>query len=151
MTILSNIYWAFNQEGFKSIEKYNAAIHQYQADIVQEKASWHPNEIIIQSPVIEIGYEAWVESINELQENETLIDDEAAAFDEDNSDDGLYQVEICATLQASNGEHFTALELMYALQKQLQGKELGDHIFFEGLSLAETESEIPFYFINLGS
>ncbi|MNS98974.1 hypothetical protein D3C72_1333570 [compost metagenome] len=80
------------------------------------------------------------------------MDDEEEAFDEDNGDDGYFQVEICARIQASNGKNFIALDLLYQMEKQLIGKELGDHIFFEGLDRVENHSgDTPLYYISFGS
>jgi len=89
--------------------------------------------------------------MEDLKENEYLLDDEADAFCEDNADNGYYQVELCARLKSPNGRHFTALDLLYQLEKQVSEKELGDHILFEGLDAIEKDEEgIPMFYLSCG-
>ena len=94
----------------------------------------------------------WIRGMEDLNPNETVLDDEEEAFDGGNEDGGYYQVEICARLRTSNGKNFTALDLLYQMEKQLIGKELGDHIFFEGLDRVENYTgDVPLYYISFGS
>ncbi len=46
---------------------------------------------------------------------------------------------------------FTRGELLMKVQNQLEGKDLGDHCFFEGLERVETEDGIPRWRVRLGS
>ncbi|KAA5531743.1 DUF1266 domain-containing protein [Paenimyroides baculatum] len=152
--VLGDIVWAFQRKKYNDTTDFNNEIEEYQHLILKEKAIWQLEEIAINKPEIEICYEAWIKGKEEIATNETLLDDEEDAFDEDNSDEGMFQVELCATLKAQNGKYFTNLDLMYQLEQQVSNKELGDHIFFEGLTLnsnADHESEIPTFYIYCGS
>jgi hypothetical protein len=150
MEILIDIAWAFNQEVHYTIESFNKEISQYQIDIMEGDACWNPNEIIIDSPNVDIVYMAWIEK-GGLEENETLLEDKDFFENEENSDDGQFQANILSSFVADNGKNFTSLELMYKLDKQMKTKDLGDHIFFEGLTKQESENGNPIYFMDCGS
>lgn len=152
--VLGNTVWAFQRKKYSDANDFNIEIEKYQQLILKEKAVWQPEEIAINKPEIKICYEAWIKGKEEIATNETLLDEEEDAFDEDNSDEGMFQVELCATLKAQNGKYFTNLDLMYQLEQQVSNKELGDHIFFEGLTVhsnADHESEIPTFYMYCGS
>lgn len=153
MGLLSNILWAFQRKRYSSIEDFNKEITEYQTLILKERASWEPDQVVINAPEIDVCYEAWIKGKEEIATNETIIGDENEVFCEDNSDYGMFQVEFCAQLKATNGTHFTALDLLYQLQNQVCNKDPGDHIFFEGLTPhnGEHNSERPLYYMNLGS
>ncbi|MGU3374119.1 hypothetical protein [Chryseobacterium sp. M5A1_1a] len=152
MGLLSNILWAFQKKGYSNIEDFNKEITDYQTLILKEKASWEPYKMVIDAREINISYEAWIKGKEDIATNETLVGDENDAFNEDNSDYGMFQVELCARLKANNGANFTSLDLLYQLQNQISNNDLGDHIFFEGLTANDTkEQDIPFYFMYLGS
>ncbi|MCT2407948.1 hypothetical protein NZD88_10405 [Chryseobacterium antibioticum] len=154
MGILSNIVWAFKGNHHNSIDDFNKEINHYQTLILKEKASWDADQMVITVPEINVCYEAWIKGKEDIAANETLLGDENDVFDEDNSDHGMFQVEFCARLKASNGAYFTALDLLFQLENQVANKDLGDHIFFEGLTANDTESlknETPLYSMYLGS
>lgn len=152
--VLGNIVWAFQRKKYSDANDFNNEIAEYQKVILKEKAIWQPEETAINQPEIEVCYEAWIKGKEDIAANEILLEDEEDAFHEDNSDEGMFQVELCATLKAENGKHFTNLDLMYQLEKQVRNKELGDHIFFEGLSLNsedDQQSEKPTFYMYCGS
>lgn len=152
MSILSGIVWAFQKKDYENKEAFNKAISEYNTAIMKDRAAWDPESIAIEAAEIEVCYEAYLKSKDEIAANESLIDDEEEAFDEANGDGGWFQVELCARLKAANGQHFTALDLLYQLQQQLSQKELGDHIFFEGLDQHSTVAESgPVYYLYCGS
>lgn len=154
MGLLSNIIWAFKKKGYNSVEDFNKEITDYQTLILKEKASWEPDQLVIDAPEINVFYEAWIKGKENMAANETLLGDESDVFSEDNSDHGMFQVELCAKLKACNTTNFTALDLLYQLQNQVSNKELGDHIFFEGLTPQSSEEEknhIPSYYMYCGS
>ncbi|HBV15030.1 hypothetical protein [Chryseobacterium carnipullorum] len=153
MGLLSNIVWAFNNHHYNDIEDFNKEVAHYQTLILKEKAIWDANQIVINAPEIDICYEAWIKGKEDILSNETVTDEDDI-FNEDNSDDGLFQVEFCARLKARNGKQFTALELLFQLENQLANKDLGDHVFFEGLTSNDAEKQkngAPLYFMYLGS
>ena len=150
--VLSAIAWTFQAKSYHNYQEFDANVAEYQRDILGDRAQWDANEIVVDAPEIELCYMCWIKGMEDLNPNEILLDDEEEAFDEDNGDDGYFQVEICARIQASNGKNFTALDLLYQMEKQLIGKELGDHIFFEGLDRVENNSgDTPLYYISFGS
>ena len=87
---------------------------------------------------------------DELLENEELYDEDY--FNEDNEEDGYFQVEILCLLKAENKKSFTMLELLMKIQNQLRIRELGDHIFFEGIgNTGKKYNGIPVYYLYCGS
>ena len=128
---LNDIAWSFSSIIYTSKEEFSKAITDYQIAIFQTDEKWKPNETAFDFPELQIQYEAWITGSEKLLNNETLLDEEDA-FDEDNSDEGMFQVEIAAHLHADNGENFTALEFLFKTHNQLANKDLGDHVFFEG-------------------
>lgn len=89
----------------------------------------------------------------DLLENETLIEGDRDIFDdEDNAEDGQFQVEIVAKLKADNGTNFSALEFLMKAHNQHANKELGDHVFFEGTDEnPEIIDGLPTCYISCGS
>jgi hypothetical protein len=154
MGLLSNIVWAFQRKSYTSIQDFNREITDYQIRILKERATWEPDKIAINASEIVICYEAWIKGKEDISDNETIIGNEDDVFSEENSDYGMFQVELCARLKADNGTNFTALDLIYQLENQLSNKDLGDHIFFEGLTAQgteEPENKIPLYYMYCGS
>ncbi|WP_048504788.1 hypothetical protein [Chryseobacterium angstadtii] len=154
MSILSNIFWAFKRQNYPSIEDFNNEVKDYQKRILKDKASWDPEKIVIDAPEIDVCYEAWIRGKENISTNETLLESEKDPFHQDNSENGMFQVELCATLKAANGTNFTALDLLHQLQNQVSNKELGDHLFFEGLtpqSPGEQKQDKPLYYMYCGS
>lgn len=148
---LNNIAWNFSKTVYEDIETFNREVSQYQKDIRDTDAAWLPDEIVFNVPELNIQYEAWISQPEELLANETLIDEEDA-FEEDNSDEGMYQVEIVARLQADNGKYFTASEFLRKAHNQQVNKELGDHVFFEGTDEdPEIVDGLPLCYIACGS
>lgn len=150
MGLLNQVVWTFNDIEYKSIDDFNAKVNQYQNLILKEKAAWKPEEIVIARPLVDISYTVWIDR-DSLAENETLLENDDFFEDEENSEDGLFQAEVEARFRADNGKNFTALELLYKLHLQMTTKELGDHIFFEGLDEDENSTGIPRFYLNCGS
>lgn len=150
--VLSDIVWAFNRKPYDSQIDFDREIECYQKDILKSKAYWKGDDLVINEPEIEIMYEAWIRGLDDLKSNEELHEDEADVFDESNGEDGFFQVEISARLQAANGRSFSALDILYQMEHQLSNKELGDHIFFEGFRRAQDyNGPLPLYYMICGS
>ena len=91
-------------------------------------------------------------------DNERVTDEELL---EEDKEDGMWQVEIMAHLVADNGTYFTREELLFKLHNLMANKELGDHVFFEGIEyeghecegygLIDNEDGIPVFYIVCGS
>jgi len=147
---LEKISWSFRGH-IASAEEFNAQVLQYQIDIQGTGEHWKPEEIVFDCPKVFVEYEAWVKGASEILENEKLSNDDEDAF-QGESEDGYYQVEIIATIKADNGANFSALEFLMKVHNQQSNKELGDHVFFEGIG---TEFEIvdgaPLCYIRCGS
>lgn len=148
---LNNIAWSFSTKSYNDSEILNKEIIQYQKDIYKTDEKWKPTEIVFEGPELQIQYMAWITEASDLLENETLIDDDENVFDE-YPDEDEYPVEIIAKLKADNGKNFTALEFLQKTHNQQSNKELGDHVFFEGIDEDPIIIDgLPTYFIACGS
>ena len=149
------VYWVFNKLTYSRDEfskEYNKVVKNHvdnnQAD----------NDDILDEPEILVTYEAWIESVDQLFDNERVSDGELL---EDDKEDGMWQVEIMAHLVADNGTYFTSEELLFKLHNLMANKELGDHVFFEGIEyeghecegygLIDNEDGIPVFYTCCGS
>ena len=132
------VHWVFNKQTYSREEfskEYNKIVEKYVDDD-----------------------EAWIESEDQLFDNERVTDEELL---EEDKEDGMWQVEIMAHLVADNGTYFTREELLFKLHNLMANKELGDHVFFEGIEyeghecegygLIDNEDGIPVFFIVCGS
>lgn len=155
---LSLIYWTFGKETYSEAEFEESLDALLSEDI---GANWreHAVNAPIEVPRLMVVYEAWIESLDQLHANETIED--ADELNEDDKEDGLWQVEVLARLTADNGKFFTPLELLYKLHHLMANKELGDHVFFEGLEyqgheceangLIDKEDGLPVFYVLCGS
>ena len=109
---------------------------------------FNPFETLFASTKVKVSYEAYIDSLDELQDFETL--DDPDSFVENTSDEG--PVEVIATLEASQDGNFVAMELLWYLHQLFLTKDLGDHKFFEGLSFEGYDDEgTPMAYVCLGS
>ena len=151
--ILRHVYWAFGSETCPDAYAFNEAVTAYNtelnADLERPNDNWQPDAVVIDSPACYLRYEAWFNAAPELLANEQLTDpDTFSGADED----GYHEAEILARLDADNGKTFTALEFLYKAHQQMAGKEMGDHVFFEGAEREETlHKGLPVYAIYCGS
>ncbi len=150
---LNKIAWSFSKKNYLNLEEFNKEVTEYQIIIHKTDQDWKPNEVVFDFPEIQIQYMAWVNGPDNLLENERLIEEDEDVFDdEDNAEDGFYQVEILAKLKADNGKNFTALEFLMKAHNQQANKELGDHVFFEGTDAQpEVNDGLPTCYIACGS
>lgn len=149
------VHWVFNKQTYSREEfskEYNKIVEKYVDD---DQAD---DDDRLEEPEILVTYEAWIESVNQLFSNERVTDEELL---EDDKEDGMWQVEIMAHLIADNGTYFAREELLFKLHNLMANKELGDHVFFEGIEyeghecegygLIDNEAGIPVFFIVCGS
>ena len=149
------VHWVFNKHTYSREEfskEYNTLVEKY----VDEDQT-NNDDILAESEIL-VTYEAWIESVDQLFDNERVTDEEL--FEED-KEDGMWQVEIMAHLVADNGTYFTREELLFKLHNLMANKELGDHVFFEGIEyeghecegygLIDNEDGIPVFYICCGS
>lgn len=148
------VHWVFNKQTYNREEftkEYNENVKKY----VDDEAD---DDDRLEEPEILVTYEAWIESEDQLFDNERVTDEELL---EEDKEDGMWQVEIMAHLVADNGTYFTREELLFKLHNLMANKELGDHVFFEGIEyeghecegygLIDNEDGIPVFFIVCGS
>ena len=148
------VHWVFNKQTYSREEftkEYNENVKKY----VDDEAD---DDDRLEEPEILVTYEAWIESEDQLFDNERVTDEELL---EEDKEDGMWQVEIMAHLVADNGTYFTREELLFKLHNLMANKELGDHVFFEGIEyeghecegygLIDNEDGIPVFFIVCGS
>ena len=148
------VHWVFNKQTYSREEfakEYNENVKKYTDDEADDDDR-------LEEPEILVTYEAWIESLDQLFDNERVTDEEL--FEED-KEDGMWQVEIMAHLVADNGTYFTREELLFKLHNLMANKELGDHVFFEGIEyeghecegygLIDNEDGIPVFYIICGS
>ena len=147
------VHWVFNKQTYSREEfskEYNKEVEKYVDDEADDDR--------LEEPEILVTYEAWIESEDQLFNNERVTDEELL---EEDKEDGMWQVEIMAHLVADNGTYFTREELLFKLHNLMANKELGDHVFFEGIEyeghecegygLIDNEDGIPVFFIVCGS
>ena len=152
----SAVHWVFNKKSY-SKENFSKEFNQ----ILEEYAEYGAKEsalALLEEPEILVTYEAWIESENQLHNNERLNDEELL---EEEKEDNLWQVEIMAHITADNGKYFTGEELTFKLQNLMANKELGDHVFYEGIEyegheceghgLIDNEDGIPVFYVCCGS
>lgn len=151
----SAVHWVFNKKSY-SKENFSKEFNQ----ILEEYAEYGAKEsalALLEEPEILVTYEAWIESENQLYHNERLNDEELLEEKEDN----MWQVEIMAHITADNSKYFTGEELTFKLQNLMANKELGDHVFYEGIEyeghecegngLIDNEDGIPVFYVCCGS
>ena len=149
------VHWVFNKQTYSREEfskEYNENVKSYVDD---DQAD---DDDRLEEPEILVTYEAWIESLDQLLDNERVTDEELL---EEDKEDGMWQVEIMAYLVADNGTYFTREELLFKLHNLMANKELGDHVFFEGIEyeghecegygLIDNEDGIPVFYIVCGS
>ena len=147
------VHWVFNKQTYSREEfskEYNKEVEKYVDDEADDDR--------LEEPEILVTYEAWIESTDQLFDNERVTDEEL--FEED-KEDGMWQVEIMAHLVADNGTYFTREELLFKLHNLMANKELGDHVFFEGIEyeghecegygLIDNKDGIPVFYTCCGS
>lgn len=152
----SAVHWVFNKKSY-SKENFSKEFNQ----IIEKYAEYGAKEsalAILEEPEILVTYEAWIESENQLYHNERLNDEELL---EEEKEDNMWQVEIMAHITADNGKYFTGEELTFKLQNLMANKELGDHVFYEGIEyegheceghgLIDNEDGIPVFYVCCGS
>ena len=129
------VHWVFNKHTYNREEfskEYDKVVEKY---VDEDQTN---NDDILGEPEILVTYEAWIESVDQLFDNERVTDEELL---EDDKEDGMWQVEIMAHLVADNGTYFTREELLFKLHNLMANKELGDHVFFEGIEYEGHECE----------
>lgn len=150
--VLNEIAWAFKNKHYTNLSEFSKDVQQYQIDILGDDDIWRPNEVLVDNAQVKLCYEAWLKNPKNLLMNESLSVPLHEVFNDEVDEDEYQQVEVVATFDADNGICFTAQELLMKLHNAMVNKELGDHIFFEGLEKSEDEdASVPAFFVICGS
>lgn len=145
---LEEIAWAFGNGFYPSLDEFGAAVFNYNQDIDNDLSHINPFAVIFANKTVKFIYEAWLKTSDDLHPFEQLLD--ADALNEP-ATDGYHQVDIIATTTAAS-ENMVALEFLQWINNILYNKELGDHIFFEGVRLSHYDEDgTPVVYVNLGS
>ena len=126
--IAGNTAWCFSKNAQQNLEEFNHEIARYNQVVLGENDSWNAHEIVIPQINIGIVFQHWT------QQNERKYEYMA--------------------LTASNEQGFSLLDLIFQIQLQLAGIDLGDHLFFEGLQPLPDingEGSLPCYILRCGS
>jgi|GEM_PF-5460696 len=130
-TILHNIFWNLSNDKFQSQTDFEKALKNYNEEISHQFFAIDLSETIINFPKIVIQYSSWDKKRDE-------------------------EVEKDFSLQADNGQFFTAGELLYKVHNKIckAMQEIDNH-FFEGFELWVEENNnsknIPRCFLLQGS
>lgn len=118
--ILPELLWIFGQK-YDLKAEFSQAVKEYQIDI-RGKDTWQPDAVVFNRPQIKIL----------LEMDWELPPDDIAEF----------------LIESESSENLTALDLIFQLNNLIAEYDLGDHVFFEGLTYSGKDD---LYFINLGS
>lgn len=147
--LLDGIAWAFGNSYEPSLTNFWGEVFRYNKRIDNDLEDYTPFATIFNTKKVKVLYDAWIKDKTQLLEYEILID--ASQLEGNSDENGLYQVQIIAECESS-GDTFLAIELLQWINNLLYNKELGDHIFFEGLSLEGREEDgTPVVYLELGS
>lgn len=149
--VLNKIAWAFKNKHYSNLNEFNKDVQQYQVDRFGDEDLWNPNENVANYPQIQVCYEAWLKSPKDLLKNESLTLPISEIFNDEVDEDEYQEAEVIAKFDADNGAYFTASEFLMKVNNALANKELGDHIFFEGIEEEQADSKIPTFYIICGS
>lgn len=128
---LNDVYWQFNNRKFTSFGDFWSDFYTYHQTFNQTQILDNFSPTAIASfHEIYIVYRAYLTNTNVLNENETLLS--STNFDEDEM-----EVEILLKVGGLDEDHIGVLEILYCIHQSLSNKDLGDHVFFEGLELDE--------------
>ena len=145
--MLKNVLWSFSAKDYPDREEFKRAVAAYQAAIGQSEQHWQPEALATAAPQLYICYEAWIRDKEALAANEQLL---SAGSEQEN---GLYNVEILALLQADDKRRgFSNLELLHKTHQQMRRQELADHHFFAGYCPCREDIEgLPAYNVRCDS
>jgi len=130
---MTNVYWSFSDtEQYYTLTAFNAAVYNYYQE-VNVDSDWEPNQLVLNVPFVQIQY---------------------LYMEYDNFENDYIEVEPIITLEADNGENFTAGELLYKVHNTVSENITNTSAhFFEGFILYEEskDKEVPLYFLICGS
>lgn len=123
--LLQDIYWSFSIGEISNISTFINEIENYHKAISGKKLPLKWDEIIFDSPRLELQYVKYTK--DDIEEPFELI-------------------------QADNGINLSAKELLFKIHKIGINLKNDDNCFFEGLTFSGEENEgVPIYFLDTGS
>lgn len=145
-SLLEGIAWAFGGQSYSSLMNFWDDVRSYNEDLDRDLEYFKPFGTIFNTPKVKVIYEAIIDSKKQLYDFEQIVGEEDFVDGEEN------EVEIIAELSAGQEGNFGALELLWNIHNLLYNKELGDHIFFEGINVEGYEKDgTPVIYLYLGS
>lgn len=148
-TALDNVAWAFKGDFYSTLMQFWAEVRKYNDDIENDLEDFAPFAAIFASTKVKMIYQAYIRRKEDLHKFEELLNPDT--FDEP-TEDGLYYAQILAELHSDDRESFGSLNLLRLINNTLSNKELGDHIFFEGIDVETYEEDgTPVFYLMLGS
>lgn len=147
--LLDNVAWSFGEKLYPDLTEFWEEVNHYNQSIDYDLGEdYRPFGTIFNSKKVKFIYEAWIKDKSQLYDFEELVNPDAL---NEEPEDGLYQVEIIATAEAM-GDTMLGMELLQWINNTMYGKELGDHIFFEGINLEGREADgTPVVYVEVGS
>lgn len=136
------IFWEFHTKEYEDVKVFNKDLKAYMNKMDDIVTLSELKEIVLKEREVLISYEAWIDDIAKLRENEVLDFEEGEELLEEDKEEGLWQVNITALLKSDTRNGFKLGELMMKVHNQLSNKELGDHLFFEGFEYLGSETEV---------
>ncbi len=127
--VLRDVYWAFREPTFDTIEEFIRDLKDYHRVISGESLKMDFNSIVFDFKEVVIQYVKY-------------------------TDDDIEEPQV--KLTADNGQNFSYKELLYKLHNHV-GIDLfeDDNCFFEGLTFSQDDDpdfpDIPVYFLDTGS
>lgn len=148
--LLNQIYWAFTPNKYESLMNFNVDLQTYNEELGNNLVDFKPFTAIFDSSNVKVIYDAYIKSKDDLLENEILLMEEETFSQQ--PEDGFYYAKILATLNSGIESNFGSLHLLLDIHNTIANKELGDHIFFEGLEVQGYEEDgTPVVYLLLGS
>lgn len=136
------IFWEFAKTTYEDMKEFNKDLKKYMKSMDEDITIAELKEIVLEEREMIISYEAWIEEVSQLKENEVLELEEGEELLEEAKEDGMWQVAILARLKSDSKKGFALGELMMKVHNQMANKELGDHVHFEGFEYLGHESEV---------
>ncbi|MGX7087809.1 hypothetical protein ACWOB5_07055 [Gemelliphila palaticanis] len=155
------IFWEFHTKEYEDVKVFNKDLKAYMNSMDEIVTLSELKKIVLKEREVLISYEAWIDDIAKLKENEVIDLEEGEELLEEYKEEGLWQVNIFALLKSDTRTGFKLGELMMKVHNQLSNKWLGDHINFEGFeylgsktevgSLIQNEKGLPVFEVIVGS
>ena len=128
--LLKDVVWVLRPILYTDREEFAAAVRDYHMAIVNSDDRWRPHERVLAARRISLWFECW---------------------------EGDDEFEVTIELATEDPEGWTTLDLLFAVHQRVvdhlkaDNATLGDHCFFEGLSLRSADDDPPSYDLFLGS